>query len=80
MDDVQRALLEVLYYLGFEWLAKDPDGDTHAFEWQPRRRENEWNPGYGRYKRIVRTSPLQHLVSWEAEPLDIGKALGEKDD
>jgi hypothetical protein len=77
MTDIQKALLEVLYYLGFGYLAKDANGDVYAYESEPQRRlEDSWAPGWSRFEKIMDNSPLKNLVRWDGEALDIHRALG----
>lgn len=80
MTDIQWALLEVLYYLGFGYLAKDANGDVYAYNSKPRRMLGDnWGVGWGSYKRIVDDSPLKNLVRCGEEPLNIRYTLEEED-
>ena len=78
MTDIQRTLLEVLYYLGFGYLAKDANGDVYAYELKPLHRVEDGWGGWGRYKKVMDNSPLKNLVSWDGDPLNIRLTLEEK--
>lgn len=80
MTDIQKALLEALYYLGFGYLAKDANGDVYIYTSEPHRRvEDGWDPGWGRCRKIMDNSPLKNLVRWDGEPLNIQWALEGED-
>ena len=76
MTDIQRALLEALYYLGFGYLAKDANGDVYAYESEPQLMLGDsWGTGLGRCRKIVDNSTLKNLVRCGGELLNIRWAL-----
>lgn len=80
MTDIQKEILDVLYCLGFSYLAKDANGDVYAYESEPQRRlEDSWRPGLGQCKKLMGNSPLKNLVRWDGEPLNIQWALEDED-
>lgn len=70
----QRKVLDALWTLGFNWVAKDKSGGVFGYVGEPRHDDYEWYGDVIAFPMLSCLAPL--LPDWKT-PLDIEKTLKE---
>ncbi len=74
LTEEQQKVLEALWTLGFNWVAKDKSGDVYGYVGEPRHDDYQWI-GYGTPFHVL--SCLVPLLPDWTKPLDTEKTLKE---